>query len=189
MRPPQEPHRENVIVSERHSPCKRLQLIQRFLLLALIGGILLLLVEIRYEHSAVMGEKWQSWIPCAYLPALLLLMPVSMVFFRRFGQKLLIVLFSGLMVVGLLGFWFHSKGKPIPKVWHVIATDLDQPGHVKVSEEEEDTNPPILAPLALMGLGSIGILVCLLGAKEANNMADTACGTSSSTETNDRADL
>ncbi len=177
------------MVSEPHSPCKRLQMIQRFLLLALIGGILLLLVEIRFEHSAVMGEKWQSWIPCIYLPVLLLLIPLGMVFFRRFGQKLLIALFSGLMIVGLLGFWFHSKGKPIPKVWHVIATDLEQPGHVKVSEEEEDTNPPVLAPLALMGLGSIGILVCLLGSKELNSNTKTAGSTLSRTETNDRADL
>lgn len=179
------------MVSEQHSPCKRLQIIQRFLLVALIGGILLLTVEIRFEHSAVMGEKWQSWIPCVYLPVLLLLIPLSMVFFRRFGQKLLIVLFSGLMIVGLLGFWFHSKGKPIPKVWHVIATDLEQPGHVKVSEEEEDTNPPILAPLALMGLGSIGILVCLLGlgSKEMNSNTKIADIASSRTETNDRSDL
>ena len=175
------------MTNNEHSSCQRVQNIQRLLLLALIGGILLLLVEVRFEHSAVMGEKWQSWIPCVYLPALLFLTPLAMVFFLRFGQKLIIVLFSGLMAVGLMGFWFHSKGKPIQKVWHVIATDLEQPGHVKVSEEEEDTTPPVLAPLALMGLGSIGILVCLLNSKKKNTNTNTS--TLARTESNDKADL
>ncbi|MBX9569349.1 MAG: hypothetical protein K2X77_10670 [Candidatus Obscuribacterales bacterium] len=175
--------------NKEHFSCRGVQLIQRLLLFALTGGILLLLVEIRFEHSAVMGEKWQSWIPCIYLPVLLLLIPIAMVFFRKFGQKMLIVMFSGLMAVGLLGFWFHSKGKPIAKVWHVIATDLEQPGHVKVSEDEEDTTPPVLAPLALMGLGSIGILVCLLASKEMNSKINNASGTLSRSETNDKADL
>jgi hypothetical protein len=54
--------------NKEHFSCRGVQLIQRLLLFALTGGILLLLVEIRFEHSAVMGEKWQSWIPCIYLP-------------------------------------------------------------------------------------------------------------------------
>ena len=125
-----------------------------------------MLVEIRFEHSAVMGEKWQSWIPCVYLPVMLLLMPVGLVFLQRFGRYLLVALFSGLIIVGTFGFWFHSKGKPVEKVSHVIATDLEQPGHVKVSNDDVDTAPPVLAPLALAGLGSIGVLVSLLNKKK-----------------------
>ena len=148
---------------------RRQRLIQLCLLLALLGGIFLLFVEIRFEHSAVMGEKWQAWIPCAYLPALLVLIPIGLIFFRRFGRNLLVVLFACLIVVGTLGFWFHSKGKPVEKVWHVIATDLEQPGHIKDSDDDEDTAPPILAPLSLAGLGTIGVLVSFLNRKQKND--------------------
>ncbi|MBX9770398.1 MAG: hypothetical protein K2X29_03450, partial [Candidatus Obscuribacterales bacterium] len=58
--------------------------------------------------------------------------------------------------------WFHSKNKPIQAVLHVIAIDLEQPGHIKLSNEDEETNPPLLAPLSLAGLGAIGVLASLL---------------------------
>jgi hypothetical protein len=159
-------------------PFPSLELLQKGLLLALLCGILLLLVEIRFEHSTVMGEKWQSWIPVIYLSALVILTPLAMAFLRSFGQILLVVLFSGLIIVGTLGFFFHGKGKPVQQVWHVIATDLEQPGHVKVSDDEE-TTPPILAPLALAGLGTIGVLVCFLSSvitrnrKSGNSIGET----------------
>ncbi|MBX9769786.1 MAG: hypothetical protein K2X29_00355, partial [Candidatus Obscuribacterales bacterium] len=114
----------------------------------------------------VMGEKWQSWIPILYLTTLSFLVPFGMVFYRRFGQNLLITLFSGLIVVGTLGFWFHSKNKPIQAISHVISTDLEQPGHIKISNEDEETNPPLFAPLSLAGLGAIGVLVSLLIRKQ-----------------------
>lgn len=138
------------------------QLLQRLLLLTLTGGLLIGLLEIRFQHSAVMGEKWQPWIPVLYLPFMLLLIPVGMTFFRRFGRLLLIGLFSGLIAVGTLGFWFHSKNKPVQAVWHIIATDLEEPGHVKIPEGDGQTNPPLFAPSSLAGLGAIGVLVCLL---------------------------
>lgn len=153
------------MTDQEHPSCKRLQLLQRLLLVTLAGGFLILLVEIRFQHSVVMGEKWQSWIPVIYLTTLLVLVPIAMVFFRRFGRNLLIVLFTGLTVVGTLGFWFHSKNKPIQAVSHVIKTDLEQPGHVKISDEDEETNPPLFAPLSLAGLGAIGVLVSLLADK------------------------
>jgi len=156
------PSRKNAMSDQVHSSCKRLQLLQRLLLLTLAGGFLILLVEIRFQHSVVMGDKWQSWIPVVYLTSLLVLVPVGMMFFRRFGRNLLIILFSGLVVIGTLGFWFHSKNKPIQAVLHVIATDLEQPGHINISNEDEETNPPLFAPLSLAGLGAMGVLVSLL---------------------------
>lgn len=151
------------VTAQKRSSYHKLQLLQRLLLLTLTMGLFILLVEIRFQHSVVMGDKWQSWIPVAYLTALVILLPLGITFFHRFGRNLLIVLFSGLIVIGSLGFWFHSKNKPIQAVWHVIATDLEQPGHIKISDEnEEETNPPLFAPLSLAGLGAIGVLVSLL---------------------------
>lgn len=155
----------------QHPSWRRLALVQRGLLVLLLGGIFLLLVEIRSEHSAVMGEKWQSWIPCVYLSVLVVLMPIGIMFVRRFGRNLLIALFSGLIIVGTLGFWFHTKGKPFQKVAEIVATDLSAPGHLK-EQSDEDSAPPVLAPLALVGLGSIGVLVCFLGPKNSKSSVD-----------------
>lgn len=145
-----------------HSLLNRVELIQRLILLTLLGGFFTLLVEIRFEHSVVMGEKWQPWIPIVYLITMLVLLPLGMLFFRRFGRALLSALFIGLVVVGTLGFWFHCKNKPIEAVRHVIATDFEQPGHIKISNDDEETNPPVFAPLSLAGLGLIGLLVSLM---------------------------
>lgn len=152
---------------------QRQALLQRLILLALVGGLFVLLVEIRFQHTVVMGEKWQSWIPIAYLTALFVLCPLGMMFFRRFGRNLLIILFGGLIAVGTLGFWFHSKKKPIKAVWQVISTDLEQPGHIKISDENEETNPPLFAPLSLAGLGVIGILTALLPSESKNKSKTT----------------
>lgn len=145
----------------QHSSWQRLALIQRGLLVLLLGGVSLLLVEVRFEHQAVLGVKWQSWIPIIYLSSMLLLGALGIATFRRFGCYLLIGIFIGLAVVGLLGFWFHSKEKPIQKVAEIVSTDLSAPGHLK-EQSDEDTNPPVLAPLALVGLGAIGVLACFL---------------------------
>lgn len=132
-------------------------LVQQLVLAMMWGGFCMLLMEIRYEHRAALGEKWQSWIPLIYLLASLVLMPVGIIWIRKFGRHLLMALFAGLVVVGGLGFWFHADNKPIDKVTHLILTDLRVPGHLEQSDD--DTSPPILAPLALVGLGAIGILV------------------------------
>jgi hypothetical protein len=127
----------------------------------LLGGISLLLVEIRFEHQAVLADKWQAWIPIGYLALALLLGTVALICFRRFGKNLLIVLFSGLAAVGIAGFCFHSLGKPVKQVSEVVSVDFSAPGQLK-SDDGEESHPPILAPLALVGLGLLGISVCLL---------------------------
>jgi len=33
---------------------------------ALLGGVALLLCELRFEHREVLGETWRSWIPLIY---------------------------------------------------------------------------------------------------------------------------
>ncbi len=157
------------MTEQESSSSNKIQLLQRLLLLTLTVGFLILLLEIRFQHSIVMGEKWQSWIPIIYLIILLVLVPIGMRFFHRFGQIMLVVLFTGLILIGTLGFLFHSKSKPIQALSHVIATDLEEPGHIKISNESEETNPPLLAPLSLAGLGAIGVLVSLLTNGRENN--------------------
>lgn len=134
-------------------------LVQQALLVVLWGGLGMLLMDIRYEHQAVLGEKWQSWIPLFYLLGSIVLLPIGIIRVQGFGRQLLMFVFAGLVVVGSLGFWFHSENKPVYKITHLVLTDLKPPGHLEQSDDS--ASPPILAPLALIGLGTIGILVCL----------------------------
>ena len=120
----------------------------------------MLLMDIRYEHQAVLGEKWQAWIPIGYIGLLILLEPFGIFTLRRIGRYLLVSLFGGLVFVGLLGFWFHTKGRPIQVLGHLIAVDLGVPGHLDTSAY--DGEPPPIAPLSLAGFGAIGVAVSLL---------------------------
>jgi hypothetical protein len=138
---------------------QRPEAIQKILLWLVLAGLFILLVEIRIEHRAVLGEKWQPWIPFIYLLVMAVVGPMSMIFFRSFGRKVLAVCFVGLAVVGSLGFWFHSEGKPVEKVINIVVTDFKEPGHLEVSDDEHVA--PVLAPLSLVGLAAIGVVLCL----------------------------
>ena len=138
-----------------HPVWRRLRLMQLCLLLAIMGGLCMLLMDIRYEHRAVLGEKWQAWIPIVYLAVSLVLVPIGILTIRRIGRILLTVMFAGLIAVGALGFWFHAQGKPVARVITFAQTVMREPGHL---DSDDDSLPPILAPLALVGLGAIGIL-------------------------------
>lgn len=129
-------------------------------LILLLGGIFLLLAEIRFEHQAVLAEKWQSWIPIAYLSSMLLVGPIGILTIEKFGRILLVILFAGLMILGIVGFGFHSQGKPLARLNNVISVDLSRPGQLTASDSN-DTVPPLLAPLSLVGLGAIGVLTSL----------------------------
>ncbi len=146
---------------------EKIQIVQLGLLL---GGISLLLAEIRFEHQAVLADKWQAWIPIAYLSASLLLGTLGLICIRSFGKKLFLVLFSGLAVVGILGFGFHSLGKPIKQLSDVVSVDFSPPGQLK-SDDSGDSHPPILAPLALVGLGLLGVSTCLLSSKKTEGVS------------------
>ncbi len=135
----------------------RFRMIQEALLL---GGMFLLLVEIRFEHQAVLADKWQSWIPIVYLSTMLITGVIGICTIERLGRKLLVVTFSGLIVLGLLGFAFHSQGKPVERLSNIISVDFSRPGQL-VAGNCADTVPPLLAPLSLVGLGTLGILASL----------------------------
>lgn len=143
------------------SSLERLPLIQRWLLLLLLGGVLILLLEIRFEHQAVLGETWQAWIPLGYLSLICLLIPFGLIKIDRFGSKILAVAFIGLMVVGTLGFWFHAKGNLSLRFGTIVTTILSRPGQL-LETEDQDTTAPLLAPLSLVGLGAMGFLISIM---------------------------
>src|SRR5512140_247597 len=77
---------------------------------ALLGGVALLLGELRFEHREVPGETWRSWIPLIYTAVTLLAGFVALLRWEGAGRRVLSVLFGLGLAVGLLGFWFHTGG-------------------------------------------------------------------------------
>ena len=130
----------------------------RRLAAALLGGVALLMAELRFEHREVLGETWRSWIPLVYAGATLLAGGIALVRWNRQGRRALAVIFGLGVAVGLLGFWFHTDGhlftglREVLLAWRV---PLGQDGGIKMGSQ-----PPALAPLAFCGLGTLGVLVC-----------------------------
>jgi hypothetical protein len=125
---------------------------------AVLGGVALLLFELRFEHREVLGETWRSWIPLVYAGVTSLAGVVALIRWEAGGRRVLAVLFGVGIAVGLLGFWFHTGGHVVTGLRDVLAAwrvPLGQDGGIKIGSK-----PPALAPLAFCGLGTLGVLVC-----------------------------
>jgi hypothetical protein len=131
--------------------------LSKLIVIGLLGALFLLLVEIRFEHREALAEAWQSWIPLVYCGAMLALGAAALTRWQRGGRQVLLVGFAAAFLIGLLGLWFHSEGHPIAGVFRVLAAWALRPGDaggIKIGV------PPVLAPLAFVGLGSMGVLAC-----------------------------
>jgi hypothetical protein len=131
--------------------------LSKLIVISLLGALSLLLVEIRFEHREVLGEAWQSWIPLLYCGAMLALGAAALARWHRGGRQVLLVGFAAAFLIGLLGLWFHSEGHPISGIFQVLAAWALRPGDaggIKIGA------PPVLAPLAFVGFGSVGVLAC-----------------------------
>ena len=125
---------------------------------AVLGGVALLLFELRFEHREVLGETWRSWIPLVYTGVTSLAGGIALLRWDAGGRRVLAVLFGVGVAVGLLGFWFHTGGHIVAGLRDVLAAwriPLGQDGGIKIGSK-----PPALAPLAFCGLGTLGLLIC-----------------------------
>ena len=137
---------------------------ERRLAAALLAGAAFLLVEVRFEHREVLGETWHAWIPLASATLLILIGLPAWIFWRKGGRRLLLALFAAAAVLGPVGAWFHSDGRPLRAVLRVAAAWTLKPG--ANGGEKPGGSPPVLAPLAFSGLGLLGVLVCAGQRKE-----------------------
>jgi len=131
--------------------------LSKLIVISLLGALSLLLVEIRFEHREALAEAWQSWIPLFYCGAMLALGAAALTRWHRGGRQVLLVGFATAFLIGLLGLWFHSEGHPISGVFRVLGAWALRPGDaggIRIG------TPPVLAPLAFVGLGSMGVLAC-----------------------------
>jgi len=131
--------------------------LSKLMVIGLLGALSLLLAEIRFEHREALGEAWQSWIPLLYSGAMLAVGVAALTRWHRGGRQVLLVGFGVAFLIGILGLWFHSEGHPISGMLQVLAAWALRPGDnggIKAGA------PPVLAPLAFVGLGSMGVLAC-----------------------------
>lgn len=129
---------------------------QKVAVALLLAGFCLLIVEVRFEHQAVLGKKWQAWMPIIYSALMFISGPIALFFWNRGGRIFLSVAFTLSPILGLLGFWFHSKGDPWLALCKVFKVICMMPGKIPM----DTGGPPVLAPLALAGLGMLGIVLC-----------------------------
>ncbi|MBI2812444.1 MAG: hypothetical protein HYX67_16685 [Candidatus Melainabacteria bacterium] len=133
--------------------------VEKLIVTLLLAGLALLFVEVRFEHQAVLAKKWQAWIPLIYSGLMVLIGPFALFFWNRGGKMLLAVAFSLAPIIGGFGFWLHSKGDPWMAICNVVKVVCMVPGKIPLDVE----GPPVLAPLALGGLGLIGLVICASG--------------------------
>ncbi|MDX6499061.1 MAG: hypothetical protein QOG23_2321 [Blastocatellia bacterium] len=132
--------------------------LNRIIILALLGGLASLLIDIRWEHRVELGRQWETWIPLVYIGLMLIAGGVGLYQWNSWGRRVLQVGFSLCLIVGALGTWFHSKGDPVGNFRHVLTAwvvPIGTNGGVKIG-----SNPPEMAPLAFVGLGVMGLLCC-----------------------------
>jgi hypothetical protein len=132
--------------------------LNRILVLVLLGGLATLLIDIRWEHRVELGRQWETWIPLVYIGLMLIAGGVGIYKWGSWGPRVLQVGFSIALVVGALGVWFHGGKDPVGSLLRVLTAwriPLGTNGGIKISSE-----PPIMAPLAFIGLGLIGLLAC-----------------------------
>ncbi len=142
----------NTLVTKLSEP----RIAQRLAVLLLLFGLALLLLEVRFEHQAVLGKRWQAWIPLAYTSIMLIVGGVSLAIWGRGGRLVLKLGFGIAQLVGLIGFWLHSKGDPWMAICTVLKVVCMMPGKIPL----DGGGPPVLAPLALAGLGLLGLIIC-----------------------------
>jgi hypothetical protein len=120
----------------------------------LVGGYAFLMLDIRYEHREAVGDEPTAWIPIVFSAVMIVLIPLAIALWRKVGKRLAAVGYGASVIVGLLGSFFHAHGhflrhlQATMAVWQTYSTKIVP--HSQFA--------PFFAPLAFIGLGSIGLL-------------------------------
>jgi hypothetical protein len=86
---------------------------------------------------------------------MLLLIPAVGLIWHRGGKYVLPAAYGITMCLGLFGLFFHSQGhilQSLVELFSVWSNDLQTGAAIKAE------HPPLIAPLAFVGLGTIGLL-------------------------------
>jgi hypothetical protein len=120
-------------------------------LLLLLGGFVLLGIDVRYEHRLVVGEHWQAWLPIAACGLCAMACLASMGA-ARWARGLSGWVFGLSILTGLYGSFLHTEGDAGEYAKYLA---FGEGGGRKDGGE----GSPALAPLGLTGLAAIGLVV------------------------------
>ncbi len=112
----------------------------------------MVLVEVRFDHRSVVGENAVAWIPIVFSVLMMIASAMGLFFWTRGGRQLLLIGFLLSILVGFVGFWYHTNGRLVRSIQHEFSAWIR-----KIPDEDK---PPALAPLAFAGFGVLGTLAC-----------------------------
>ena len=112
----------------------------------------MVLVEVRFDHRSVVGENAVAWIPIVFSVLMMIASAIGLFFWTRGGRQLLLIGFLLSILVGFVGFWYHTNGRLVRSIQHEFSAWIR-----KIPDEDK---PPALAPLAFAGFGVVGALAC-----------------------------
>lgn len=118
---------------------------------------LFLLVEVVIEHREVFGEKPIAWAPVVVC---LLGLVTSTFAFARWSltsMRALQIASSLLLIVGLVGLFFHNSHRLGLGEGEAEVREAEHQHPESHEGEHEEHQPPPLAPLALSGIGFLGL--------------------------------
>lgn len=145
--------------------------LNRVLSLLLAGGLLLLFVDIRHEHVSALRDEPASWIPLIFTAVAVTVMLATVASWKPGWRATLTAVYIASLVVGLAGVYFHIDGKlgrlvstlfaqntaapPAPGLIRLVDSHGDRDGRSHGAKDDDDA--PVLAPLAFVGIGLIGL--------------------------------
>ncbi len=90
--------------------------LNKLVVLTLLGGYVLLLVEVRAAHQDVLGGHPIAWTPIVFSGLMVLLGVAGLLGWEKGGRRLLFWAFAVSLFVGALGVWIHNDGHPLKGV-------------------------------------------------------------------------
>lgn len=160
--------------------------VNRILLTLLTPGYLVLLLEIRTEHQAVLANAPIAWTPIVYSGLILIASVIVLLVWNALGRRVLFWLFALGLIVGVVGFLEHNGDDMAERIAFVASVWTQPPPEHRRSPGVDNQNrpagteaptsstmaehdqhiikapmiPPFFAPLAFAGLGLLGMCAC-----------------------------